>query len=43
MNLDVSSLFVVTINVEALLGLLLLFVWVQNSSIQAVVWWGFSD
>jgi len=43
MNLDVNSLFVVTINVEALLGLLLLFVWVQNSSIQAVVWWGFSD
>jgi hypothetical protein len=43
MNLDVNSLFLVTINVEALLGLLLLFVWVQNSNIQAVVWWGFSD
>ncbi len=43
MNLDVNSLFVVTIYVEALLGLLLLFAWVQNSNTQAVVWWGFSD
>ena len=43
MNLDVNTLFVVTIYVEAILGLLLLFVWVQNFSIYAVAWWGFAD
>ena len=43
MNLDVNTLFVVTIYVEAILGLLLLFAWVQNSSIHAVAWWGFAD
>ena len=37
MNLDVNTLFLVTIYVEAILGLLLLFV--QNT---AVVWWGFA-
>jgi diguanylate cyclase (GGDEF)-like protein len=43
MNLDVNTLFMVTIYVEAILGLLLLFAWVQNSSIHAVAWWGFAD
>jgi diguanylate cyclase (GGDEF)-like protein len=43
MNLDVNTLFMVTIYVEAILGLLLLFAWVQNSSIYGVAWWGFSD
>lgn len=43
MNLDVNTLFIVTVYVEAILGLLLLFAWVQNSSIYAVAWWGFSD
>ena len=42
MNLDVNTLFVVTIYVEAILGLLLLFAWVQNTAIQAVAWWGFA-
>ena len=42
MNLDVNTLFLVTIYVEALLGLLLLFAWVQNTQIQAVAWWGFA-
>ena len=42
MNLDVNTLFMVTIYVEAILGLLLLFAWVQNTSIQAVAWWGFA-
>ncbi len=32
----------VTIYVEAILGLLLLFAWVQNTSIRAVAWWGFA-
>ena len=41
MNLDVNTLFVVTIYVEVILGLLLLFAWVQNTSITAVAWWGF--
>src|SRR5580704_2449865 len=43
MNLDVNTLFLVTIYVEAILGLLLLFAWVQNTSIHAVAWWGFDD
>jgi diguanylate cyclase (GGDEF)-like protein len=40
MNLDVNTLFLVTIYVEAILGLLLLFAWLQNSQIRAVAWWG---
>ena len=40
MNLDVNTLFLVTIYVEAILGLLLLFAWMQNSQIRAVAWWG---
>ena len=31
-----------TIYVEAILGLLLLFAWVQNTAITAVAWWGFA-
>ena len=31
-----------TIYVEAILGLLLLFVWAQNTAISAVAWWGFA-
>ena len=42
MNLDVNTLFVVTIYVEAILGLLLLFAWVQNVQIHGVAWWGFA-
>src|SRR5438876_9421798 len=40
MNLDVNTLFLVTIYVEAILGLLLLFAWVQNLAIRGVAWWG---
>jgi diguanylate cyclase (GGDEF)-like protein len=40
MSLDVNTLFQVTIYVEAMLGLLLLFAWVQNTQIHAVAWWG---
>src|SRR5215207_7598258 len=40
MRLDVNSLFLVTVHVEAMLGLLLLFAWVQNTKIYAVAWWG---
>jgi diguanylate cyclase (GGDEF)-like protein len=40
MTLDLNTLFLVTIYVEAILGLLLLFAWVQNSQIRAVAWWG---
>ncbi len=42
MNLDVNTLFLVTIYVEAILGLLLLFAWAQNTNITAVAWWGFA-
>ena len=31
MNLDIHTLFLVTIYVEAILGLLLLFAWIQNA------------
>jgi diguanylate cyclase (GGDEF)-like protein len=40
MSLDVNTLFLVTVYVEAILGLLLLFAWVQNPNIRAVAWWG---
>jgi diguanylate cyclase (GGDEF)-like protein len=40
MNLDVNTLFLVAIYVEALLGLLLLFAWAQNTQTRAVAWWG---
>jgi len=43
MNLDVNTLFLVNIYLEAILGLLLLFAWMQNTSIYAVAWWGFAD
>jgi len=43
MNLDVNTLFLVTIYVEAILGLLLLFAWIQNTQIRAVAWWGCAD
>jgi diguanylate cyclase (GGDEF)-like protein len=42
MNFDVNTLFQITVYVEALLGLLLLFAWAQNAQIMAVAWWGFS-
>jgi diguanylate cyclase (GGDEF)-like protein len=42
MSLDVNTLFLVTIYVEAILGLLLLFAWAQNTAITAVAWWGFA-
>ncbi|MEJ2434941.1 MAG: GGDEF domain-containing protein [Pseudolabrys sp.] len=42
MQLDVSTLFMVTIYVEAILGLLLLFAWAQHTAITAVCWWGFA-
>src|SRR3569833_972008 len=42
MNLDVNTLFQVTVFVEAILGLLLLFAWAQNMAIRAVAWWGFA-
>jgi diguanylate cyclase (GGDEF)-like protein len=40
MNLDVNTLFIVTMNVEVLLGLLLFFAWTQNFSKRALAWWG---
>lgn len=40
MELDVRTMFVVTISVAALLGLLLLFAWSQQRKIPALAWWG---
>jgi diguanylate cyclase (GGDEF)-like protein len=42
MKLDVNTLFLVTIYVEVILGLLLLFAWAQNTAIHGVCWWGFA-
>jgi hypothetical protein len=42
MRLDLNTLLLVTVYVEAILGLLLLFAWVQNSQIYGVAWWGFA-
>jgi diguanylate cyclase (GGDEF)-like protein len=40
MMLDVNTLFTVTILVMALLGLLLILVWLQNRGMRALAWWG---
>jgi diguanylate cyclase (GGDEF)-like protein len=37
---DISALFDVSVYVESMLGLLLLFTWVQNTEIKAAAWWG---
>src|SRR6476620_5957392 len=39
MSFEVNTLFLLTIDVEAILGLLLLLVWVQNKRVTAVAWW----
>jgi diguanylate cyclase (GGDEF)-like protein len=40
MDLDVNTLFLVTMYVEVMLGLLLFFAWAQNFSKRALAWWG---
>jgi diguanylate cyclase (GGDEF)-like protein len=40
MDLDVNTLFMVTMHVEIILGLLLFFAWAQNFSKRALAWWG---
>ena len=40
MSFEVKTLFLLTVDVEAILGLLLLLVWVQNIRLRAVAWWG---
>src|SRR6185312_8397767 len=40
MDLDVNTLFLVTMHVEIILGLLLFFAWAQNFSKRALAWWG---
>src|ERR1044071_4500801 len=39
MAFDINTLFLLTIDVEAILGLLLLLVWVQSTRVLAVAWW----
>ena len=41
-DLDVNTLFMVTMHVEIMLGLLLFFAWAQNFSKTALAWWGSS-
>jgi diguanylate cyclase (GGDEF)-like protein len=38
--MDVNTLFILTMHVEAMLGILLLLVWLQNKSTHGVAWWG---
>ena len=40
MDLDVNTLFLVTMHVEIMLGLLLFFAWAQSFSKRALAWWG---
>src|SRR5579871_3841007 len=40
MKLDVNTLYTITILVMALLGLLLILVWLQNRRMRALAWWG---
>src|SRR6187455_2283801 len=40
MGLDVNTLFLVTMYVEIMLGLLLFFAWAQSFSKRALAWWG---
>jgi diguanylate cyclase (GGDEF)-like protein len=40
MYIDLKTLFLLTVDIEAMLGLLLLFVWVQNTENRAIAWWG---
>lgn len=42
MHINLQTLFLLTVDIEAMLGLLLLFVWVQNTENRAVAWWGFA-
>ncbi len=39
-DLDVNTLFMVTMHVEIMLGLVLYFAWAQNFSKTALAWWG---
>jgi diguanylate cyclase (GGDEF)-like protein len=39
-DLDVNTLFMVTMHVEIMLGLLLFFAWAQNFGKTALAWWG---
>jgi diguanylate cyclase (GGDEF)-like protein len=39
MSFEINTLFLLTIDVEVILGLLLLLVWVQNTRVTAVAWW----
>ena len=39
-DLDVNTLFIVTMHVEIMLGLLLFFAWAQNFGKTALAWWG---
>jgi len=40
MSIDFKTLFLLTLDVEAMLGILLLFSWMQNTAVRAVAWWG---
>jgi hypothetical protein len=43
MSIDFKTLFLLTLDVEAMLGILLLFSWMQNRAVRAVAWWGWAN
>ena len=38
--LDIPTLFIISTCVTAVLGLFMLFAWIQDRSIRALAWWG---
>ena len=40
MSIDFPTLFLLTLDVEAMVGLLMLFSWTQNAAVTAMGWWG---
>ena len=40
MSIDFPTLFLLTLDVEAMVGLLMLFAWTQNAAVTAMGWWG---
>src|SRR3984893_19543999 len=40
MSIDFKTLFLLTLDVETMLGILLMFCWMQNTAVRAVAWWG---
>src|SRR5260370_4557209 len=40
MSIYFKAVFLLTLDIEGMLGVLLLFAWMQNTAVRAVAWWG---